>query len=210
MNNQIGLTYSEIIYLFADKAISERSKFLNYDHHPSGEKISFKPLSYMMVTAALTYLEDNGYISLTIKEVKKLIFLSGKEVFGKKLKETDAHVTGIEKVLLGNFNTEKEIHKAVYWLLNDDYSSPWGQIVAISKKSLAEKGYLTLEKERKNIFTPKQYLFGDKKIQDIIPAYEEVKNQISQFSLKTEVFKLIDKSVKNSINARIEHNSSDD
>jgi len=210
MNNINGLTYSEMIYLFADRAVKERSKLFNYDTHPSGEKIAVKPLSHKMVTAAIAYLVDKGYLALSIKNVKKLFIFPGKEVFGKKLKEAGSDVTGIEKILLNSFKDEKELHKAVYWLLNDDESSPWGQMVWLSKNSLAEKGYLVLEKERKNIFTAKRYLFGEKDMKTVAPLYEEAEKSLTQFSVKPEIGKMTQNIVIRSIAARREQSSSDD
>jgi hypothetical protein len=210
MDNKTNLTYSEVIYLFANKAVSERSRLVNYDTHASGEKISIKPLSHKMVTAALAYLVEKNYLSLSVKEVKKLIFLSGKEAFGKKLKDAGSDITGIEKVLLNNFKNETEVHKAVYWLLYDDESSPWGQVVVISKNSLVEKGFLFIEKERKNIFSAKRYLYDENKIKEIIPLYEEAEKKLTEFSAKTESYKLVENAVQKGIAARREQSSSDD
>lgn len=210
MDNRKGLTYSEVIYLFADRSVSERSKLVNYDTHPSGEKISVKPLSHKMVIAALTYLVEKGYVSLSVKDVKKLIFLSGKEVFGKKLKDSGPDITGIEKALLDNFKNETEVRKAVYYLLNDDESSPWGQIVQISKNSLVEKGFLIMEKERKNIFTAKRYLYGENNLKGIASSYEEVEKNLKQFYVKADIYKLVENAVQKGIAARRAQSSSDD
>ena len=210
MDNKKELTYSEIIYLFADRAVSERSKLFNYDTHPTGEKISVKPLSHKMVTAALAYLVEKGYISLSVKEVKKLIFLSGKEVFGKRIKDAGSNITGIEKKLLDNFKNETEAHKAVYYLLDDDESSPWGQVINISKNSLMEKEWLAIEKERKNIFTPKRYLYTKKNIKEITSLYDETEKKLKEFSVKEDIYKLVENAVKKSIAARLAQSTSDD
>ena len=210
MDKKTELTYSEIVYLFADKFVSERSMLVNYDAHPTGGKISVKPLSHKMVTAALAYLVEKGYVSLLVKEVKKLIFLSGKEVFGKKIKDAGPDITGIEKVLFDNFKNETEVRKAVYYLLSDDESSPWGQIVQISKKSLAEKGFLLLEKERKHLFATKKYLYDENKIKEIAPLYEETEKNLARFSAKADIYNLVENAVKKGIAARREQSSSDD
>lgn len=208
MNNN-NLTYSEVVYLFADKFITDRSRLVNYDSHPTGEKISIKPLSHLMVTAALAYLVEKGYVSLSIKEVKKLIFLSGKEIFGKKIKDAGPDITGIEKVLLDNFNNETEVRKAVYYLLNSDESSPWGQIVKISKNSLVQKGFLYVEKERKNIFAAKKHLFAEKNIKEITGLKETVEKSLAEFTAKKDVYKMVETAVKNGIAARRETSSDD-
>lgn len=209
MNNN-NLTYSEVVYLLADKFILDRSRLLNYDSHPTGEKISIKPLSHLMVTAALAYLVEKGYISLSIKEVKKLIFLSGKEVFGKSLKDAGSDLNGIEKILFDNFKKETSVRTAVYYLLNDDESSPWGQMVQISKNSLVQKGFLYVEKERKNIFAAKRHLFGEKNINEATSLKETVEKSLAEFSAKADIYKLVENAVKNGIAARRAQSSSDD
>lgn len=204
------LTYSEVIYLFANKSISDRSRITNYDRHPSDEKVSAKPLSHKMVIAALAYLVQQGYVTLEIKDVKKFFIFPSKEVFGKKVKDAGVEVTGIEKVLLDNFKYETEVHKAVYYLLNADESSPWGQIITISKNSLVQKELLYIEAERKNIFTAKRYLFVENKIVEFFPQLEEVERKLEEFSSNKNMFKMIENNVKTSIAARKEQSSSDD
>lgn len=211
MDKKTELTYSEVVYLFANKAVSERSKLFNYDVHPSNEKISIKPLSHKMVTSAIAYLVDKGYLTLSVKTVKKFIFLSGKEVFGQKIKEAGPEITGIEKGLLDYFNNEKEVSKAVYYLLDDDESSPWGQVVNISKNSLLEKGFLIIEKERKNIFTAKRYLYdNERKITETASFYEEAEKKLVEFSTKADIYKLVENAVKSGIAARLAQSSSSD
>lgn len=210
MDTKTGLTYSEIIYLFAEKAISERSWLINYESHPTGQKISVKPLSHKMVIAALVYLVDRGYIELSVKEVKKMIFFKGKEVFGKQIKSAGTDITGIEKVLFNNFKNETEVHKAVYYLLNDDESSPWGQIVALSKVSLAEKGYMLVEKVKKLIFVTHKYQIVESKKNESLSFYEEAEHKLKEFASKKDLYKMIEKNVVQSIAARMERSTSDD
>ncbi len=202
--------YSEVVYLFAENAIPERSHFFTFDQHPSGEKISFKPLSYKMVLSALVYLFDKKYITLTVKDIKKLFIFPGKSLFGVKIKEEDLEITGIEKKLLDNFKTETEISKAVYYLLDEDESSPWGQIVTISKDSLIEKNFLEKETERKNIFSTKKYLFSKRSRDDAYNVYREMEYKMEEFSSNRAFFEIAQKAVKQGIDSRIEQTSSDD
>jgi hypothetical protein len=205
-----NLTYSELVYMFADKAVSDRSGLVNYDSHPSGQKISVKPLSQKMVLAAFVYLIENSYISLTIKDVKKLFFIPSKAVFAKKCKDAGTDVTGIEKILLHNFKEETEVSKAVYWLLNDDETSPWGQVIVLSKNSLVEKGFLELEKERKNIFSTIKYLYVENKKDEMTPTYNETEKKLSEFSKTTEGYSILEQAVKSGIASRKEQSSSSD
>jgi len=205
-----NLTYSELIYLFANKAVSQRSKFFNNDHHPSGEKITHTPLAQKMVLAAFCYLYDKKFISLREKDVKILFLFPGKKVFGKAEKATDGETTGIEKILLENFKEETEVSKATYHLLDSDEANPWGQIIHISKDSLLQKGVLFLEKERKNIFTVKRHLYDEKTILPLITQYEDVERRLAEFTKTVPSFQALEKAVKQGIHSRLEQSSSDD
>ncbi len=206
--DKTNLTYSEIIYLFADQIVPERSKFLTYDLHPTGEKISAKPLSYKMILAALVYLQDKGLISFSVKEVKKLIFLSGKDIFAKRTKEAK-NLTGIEQILMDYIKKEANVRTAVYYILNDDESSPWGQVINIAKNSLVEKGFLTIEKKQA-IFSAKKYFFNQEKVKEVQPLLENVKKSIVSISSDNELYKLLESAVKKGIDARKEQSTSDD
>ena len=210
MNNSINLTNSEVIYLFANKSVSERARLVNYDNHPSNNKISIKPLCLKMVVGALAYLVDNGYLTLSIKNVKKLIFLSSRQVFGKKIKEAGSDVTGIEKILLNNFKNESQVSTACYYLLDSDETSPWGQVVVISKNSLVEKGFLEIEKERKNIFSTKKYFYVENKLKHIDPVYNDTEKNIKLFSANKDIYRLVENAIKNGIGSRQEKSSNDD
>jgi len=209
MNNNM-LTYSEVVYLFGDKFLSERSSFVNKDIHPSGEKISIKPFSKMMVIAAFLYLEEKGYICLLTKEVKKMLFFSGKDVFATKKRQDTRELSGIEKALLNNIGDETKIRDAVYNLLRENETSPWGIIINISKKSLVEKGFLNEEVKRKFIVVSKKYYFNEKKIKEVESLYERVRELIGKFSLKVDTYKLVESGVLKGMATRVEHSSSDD
>jgi len=207
--NTTLLTYSEITYLFADKVVSERSRLFNLDNHPSGQKITVKPLAHRMVAAALIYLIEKEYASLTVKDVKKLFFFPGKAVFGTQLKEAGPDVTGMERVLLENLKTETGIEKAVYHLLDSDEASPWGQAVVITKNSLVEKGYLALEKETK-LFRTKKYLYGTRDIRELASKFEEAQHTLAKFVDKTPYYKMIEGEIAKGLADRQERSSTSD
>lgn len=202
--------YSEILYLFADQALKDRSRFVNKENHPSGESISVKPLSHLMVSSALAYLMQEGYISLQVKQVKKLFLFPGKAVFGKQIKENDGKVTGIEQVLLNNFQKETDVEKAVYYLLDSDESSPWGQVIHLSKESLAQKGLLNVISEKKFILTVKHFEYDREKIQSLFPLYQQVLQQFESFKHSVDMYEVLDKAVKKGLAARVEQSSTDD
>lgn len=205
-----NLTYSELIYLFANKAVSQRSKFFNNDYHPSGEKITHTPLAQKIVLAAICYLYDKKFISLREKDIKILFLFPGKKVFGKAEKARDEEVTGVEKVLLENFKEETEVSKAVYHLLDSDEANPWGQTIHISKDSLLQKGALFLEKERKNIFSVRRHLYDEKTILPLMTRYEDVEKRLAEFEKTAPNFQALKKAVDQGIQSRLEQSSSDD
>ncbi len=204
------LTYSETVYLFADSLIKDRSKLFNYDSHPSGQKIPYVKLAHMMVLAAVQYLVEKQYVELMVKDVKKLFIFPGKDIFLKRLKTDNTDLTGIEKKLFDYIKDETKLFTAVYFLLDTDYSSPWGQIVILSKDSLVGKNILQKEAKAKHIFTTKKYLYDAQ----ILNKYESSLN-IVQFSLERikqdiKIYRLIEKSIASGMAARVERSSSDD
>lgn len=206
----VNLTYSEIVYLFGDKFVSERGGLVNYDSHPSGVKIPVGKLAQVMVTAAVVYLSEKGLVELSVKEAKKLFVFSGKDIFIKKIKDADKEVTGIEAGFLNYLKEETKLSKAVYWLLSDDESSPWGQIINLSKQSLAEKKVLKLEEKAKSIFSAKKYLYDPKVLSEYQADFEQVQKALGEFSLQKEISNLVFSAVKSGMNSRKEQSSSDD
>lgn len=206
----MNLTYSEIVYLFADKFVSDRAGLVNYDSHPSGVKIPVGKLAEVMVTAAVVYLSEKGLIELAVKDVKKLLLFSGKDIFVKKIKDDDKEVTGIEFGFLNYLKEETKLSKAVYWLLNEDESSPWGQIIWLSKNSLTNKKVLNLEEKAKSIFSAKKYLYDPKILTEYSTDFEKVQKALTEFSKQKEVSNLVSSAVKSGMNARKEQSSSDD
>jgi len=206
----VNLTYSEIVYLFGDKFVSERGGLVSYDSHPSGVKIPVGKLAQVMVTAAVVYLSEKGLVELSVKEAKKLFVFSGKDIFVKKIKDGGSEVTGIESGLLNYIKEETKLSKAVYWLLSDDESSPWGQIIYLSKNSLAQKKVLQLEEKAKGIFSTVKYLYDPKVLSQYNVDFEKVQKALAEFFKQTEVSKLVFSAVKSGMAARRAQSSSDD
>jgi len=200
----ITLTNSELVYLFADKLVSQRSRLVNYDRHHCGEKISIKPLAQAMVTAAVAQLVDQKYISLELREVKKLIFLSGKEVFANRDKNGERELSGIEQRLIKNIDQDTKLRDAVYNLLNQDTTSPWGQIVKFSKDSLVGKGWLVPAEEKKMFVGQMKYAFDPKKREELIGEFENLKKRFDRFSFDKRMHETIVGAINKGMSARVE------
>ena len=203
------LTYSEAIYLFAELSVPDRSRLVNYDPHPSGQKISAKPLCHKMIMGALVYLVEKGYISLSIQNTKKLLFLPDKDIFAKRLKDGGSSLTGIEKILAANIEENTKLNNAVYYLLRDDETSPWGMIVRISKDSLLQKGFLKMEEKRANIFSVKKHLYGEKDRETAREVYEKAENKIKEFTAQNDMYRLSEKVIRKGVASRLEQSSDD-
>lgn len=207
----INLTYSEIAYLFADTIVPDRAKLLNYDAHPSGQKIPFTKLAQKMVIAAVIFLSEKGFVQLNVQNIKRLFIIPSRDVFIKKTKDSDNTISGIETTLLNTLDSrETPLSKAIYHLLSEDESSPWGQIVLFSKKSLVEKKVLYIEERAQSIFSTKRYLFSKDGIDQFLPQLTTVKKAIDSLSEQEELSRLITSAVKSGMDARKEQSTSDD
>ncbi len=204
------LTYSEIVYLFAEKFVSERAKFVNQESHPSGEKYPAKTLGYFMIAAAFEYLKKYGYISIEIKDVKKMILFNGKDVIVNKLKDASAEITGIEHNLLANIKNNTKLEYAVYNLLSADENLPSGHMIAISKDSLAQKGFLTTTEEKKFLGKVKVFSINQEKYSSALSMLPEVETALVNFRNDAQYYSTLMDFVKKGVVMREERSDSFD
>lgn len=203
-----NLTFSEVAYLFADQLITDRARFANLDDHPSGEKIPVAKLAQLMVRAAVIDLVKQKMIELEVKTVKKMWLFSAQEVIARRLKDSD-RVTGIEARLLSQINTETNLRKAAYNLLPADESSPWGQVIVLSKQSLLAKKVLVLE-EKARLFRVKRFFFAPQVPAQYDKEYVELKHDLATQIQDAQLSALVDKAIKAGIGARQEVEMNDD
>jgi len=190
-----AVTQSELVYIFADKLISQRANFVNTYKLPSGERLPVKVLAQSMVLAAWAELVNRKLITLAIKDIKKLLLFSGKEIFAKKLvTDQKSELSGIEKILISNIDQETKVRDAVYNLLSEDESSPWGQIIYLNKKSLIAKGLLNQEGNQ----------FDQAEIKKLQSKFSLLQQQFDHFSFTGETLELLNQAIKKGMNARVE------
>ncbi|MFC1722388.1 hypothetical protein ACFL0C_01925 [Patescibacteria group bacterium] len=195
-------TYSEIVYLFADRFTNKRSLIVHYDKHPSGEKISLKSLSELMVFSAVIYLKENNLITLSVKDVRKMLVLWSKDVFVLKNKEAPRELTGIERKLLSKLSGEMRLQDLIYNLLNRNETLHWTHFIDISKNSLVEKGYLNVKEEKRFMHNIKDFSFGTDRLGALETEYSKVKNSLDAFILNTEEYQLVTKRINSGIALR--------
>lgn len=68
------LTYSGIVYLFADQFV-EKANIFDSDEFISDNRVKKKQLAEMLCLASLLYLMDKNIINLEIIEIEKKFFL---------------------------------------------------------------------------------------------------------------------------------------
>lgn len=200
----IKLTFSQCAYLFADKLLPQRGKLVNLDKHPSGEKIPFKPLGNLLTLAAFTYLSQNGYLSLKNKAIKKLIFFPAKDIFAEKLKPAPTDLGGLEQIILTHLNEETSVRQLSRSLLDDQETSPWGQVVSLVKKELAGLDILKTEAKPK-VFSVAQYSFNQEKESAFAPLFKETKEALDRFRREVADLSLIESAIEKGIASRQEH-----
>ena len=205
----MNITYSEILYLFADKFVTQRAKFANLDNHPGGEKFPVKVLGETMVLAATIFLENKGYIKTSVKDVKKLLLFNGKDVFAERLNEPSIETTGIEQILLQNIQGEVKLQKAVYNLLTSNDVLPWGHIINISKQSLVKKGFISAEQEKRLLGHVTKYRLVPDKVREAEVLINEVETALNGFKSDAK-YTSVAKALSRGIASRVEHESSDD
>lgn len=198
-----NITYSELVYLLADKLVSERARLFNVDSHFSQEKIATKPLSQLIVTAALAQLVNDGYLKLEVKDVKKLLFFPGKAVFGSRLKKELTQSGSIEYKLWENFFKEIKVADGVYNLLSEDVASPWSAIVTLVKESLVTKGLLTKQKG-KTIFSLATYALVTNRVNEWQDKLSSIQTEIEKIYVNAEMKKLIITAVDKGVASRKE------
>lgn len=203
------LTFSETIYLFADKFVTQRARFVNLENHPGGEKFPVKILGELMVIAAINFLEKKGYIRTNIKDVKKLLIFNSKDVFAERTREVSQEITGIEEILLQNISENTKLQTAVYYLLTSDDVLPWGDIINISKQSLVKKGFVRAEQEKKFIGYVTKYFLVPDKLGEVEAYVNDVKASLNDYSRDVK-YSFITKAVGKGISARVEQQGADD
>ncbi|KKP85247.1 MAG: hypothetical protein UR87_C0057G0009, partial [candidate division CPR3 bacterium GW2011_GWE2_35_7] len=111
---------------------------------------------------------------------------------------------------LQNIKEETNLEKAVYYLLDNDETSPWGQIIRISKNSLAAKGYLNVTEEKKLILKVRNYSLNNSKMNEVSSFTEKVNSSLIQLSNDKDLFNMIDKAVAKGMAARVEQTDTSD
>ena len=168
------LTYSEIIYLFAEQFVQKKANIFDRNEFISDNRVEQKQLAEMLCLGSLLYLMDKNIINLEIIEIenRKLFWTSREKiVIVTKTKNYNQDLYSIEKKLFEDVAYGKSVSDIVenskYWkrvfdivknLIPDGYEfNPWNAVISIVREDLIQKRYISVEEHRPLI----SFLFGD-------------------------------------------------
>ncbi len=213
------LSASEMVYLqgekFAPKAgIFNKIKLLHVD-----QDVNVNELVMNMLAAAFLWAEESGAVRLEIRQ-KKVLFGLAKSttLFVDPVRPIDFPKNSFEAEIapVASRLAEKnlnEVSSVIYAWMGADSSSPWSEVVKMVQWGLAKRGLLEVIEEKKlKIFTVSHF--------EIPLATVQLANSLRPDGIQAmflrcqqtrpELWKMLNKHIKGSVDSRKEQSSSDD
>ena len=139
------LTYSEIVYLFAEQFVPtanifDKKEFISYN------KLKQKELAEILCLCALLYLIDRNLINLEIKDEQLFWIFKRKVSSVDKMSGYGPDLYSLEKKILGDVNESKNVYHIIKNLIPHKLRNPWDVVISIVRDDLIQKGYLSKEK----------------------------------------------------------------
>lgn len=190
------LNYSELVYLHAEKYVSDGSFLQNKEELPNGKKVYIVKLGDLASEAAFAYLYFNGYVDLQI-ENRKTLGIFSKQVVVPSKKSDGAGLTSLEKTFFDLSDGKTDVSNILYRAIGDECPVPWGVITGIIKESLVSKEYLTRETITKKIlvtFTTYKYHLNPSINDDLKDPVEAMDKKLKEFS-KNGFYKILVKEI---------------
>jgi len=198
------LTYSEILYLFAQNYVPEGSMLQSKEETPNGKKLNMVKLGDLIAEAAFANLFINGYIELKL-ESKKFLGLIPKKVVISNKKSSGEGLSSLEKSIF-ELSDGAEASNILYRIIGDECSVPWSVIVNIVKESLVSKGFLTKEEIKKKIivsFVSYKYHLNPGATDNLEKEVQSLNEKLKEFS-RQDFYKSLVSSIHSGINAQKE------
>ena len=205
------LNYSELLYLQADKYVSEVKLLQNKEELPNGKKLNIVKLGNLEAEAAFAYLYFSGDIDIEIQN-RKILGIIPKKVVVTTKKSSGKDLTSLEKSIFDLSDGKIDVSTILYRLIGDECTVPWSVIVAVTKKSLVEKEYLIEEKITKKIivnYYVYKYHLNSKKSYNFKQEVDNMNEKLKEFSNK-DFYKLLVKSIDSGIASQKEKADNDD
>lgn len=185
------LTYSEIVYLFAEQFISKANIF-DYVEYISNNKVKQSELTRMLFFCALIYLMDKNLINLDIENRRYFWKFKYKAVVVKNTKEDGLNLYGLEKKIFEGAIERKTISDIVESLIPYGKNNPWDPVISIVRDDLIQKEYILKNKcYHLLFFTRYQYIVNQEKKLDEMFRISQIKQSLSVFKSDKDLYKKI-------------------
>jgi len=203
------LTYSELLYLFAERYAPEAALLQNKEELPNGKKLNVTRLGNLLAEAAFAHLYYKEQINLEYEAKKLLGFIPKKVVVAtRKIEGTES--ASLEGKILALANG-LDIHSILYKLIGEECTVPWSVITGIVKESLTAKGFLIKEEISKKIivkFVTYKYHVNPAKTYAFETEIGKMNSQMKEFA-KLDFYKDLVRAIDSGIRAQIEQPDTD-
>jgi hypothetical protein len=184
------LTYSELIYIFANETVPAASVIGFKEDHPSGKKLNNEVLAEQLVLAALAYLYDKQYLTIQVVHQTKWFVLKEVQLFVvKNSKNPELPVSPLESKIISHLDIQAIIlDNLVKNLIDKPSEDPWMEIIRIVKDSLITRGLLIKAEPKSFIFNSIDYVFPQGLPDLLRKQYLHIMKPLSDFEKLPEFY----------------------
>lgn len=208
MGTERGPSASDIVYLFGDR-FARRARLGGERLVHGGSKVKASDLAEQLLIAAFAGLASRGYVGLEAVEQKKLGLFTSRDVLVTRLQSPQESLYGMEAAIWDNIAgdpRQDQVRPIISRITGGTRPNPWIDLVQITKKGLAEQGYLNADKEELRLRPDKVHWSAD---EELISPHEgqvdQVKAQLSSLESRDRaLYKQLLESVKKGIQAMVE------
>ncbi|EKD99813.1 MAG: hypothetical protein ACD_22C00171G0009 [uncultured bacterium] len=202
--NNTELTFSELIYLYAQKYVPEASFLQNKEELPNGIKLNVIKLGNLTAEAAFAYLYLNGYIELK-QDTKKVLGIFPKKIITATRKGDGSNLSSLEKAIY-DLSDSTDVYMIMVRLIGEECTVPWAVVTGFVKESLVNKEFYIKETIVKKIiieYKTYKYYLNTAKNSNFDKEKAEMDAKLKEFAQK-DFYRLLVASVSAGINAQKE------
>jgi len=210
---QGGPSASDVVYLFGDR-FAKKARLGGHQLVYGGSKVKANDLAEQLMVAAIAGLAGGGYIGLERVEEKKLGLFTSRDVQVTRLQSPQETLYGMEAAIWDNLTGNPEgdrVKDLIRRIIGATCVNPWANLVEITKRGLAEQGYLNADKEELRFRPDKvHWSANEEQISPLEGQVDQVKAQLSSLeSGEPALHKQLVESVKKGIKDMEESPDSD-
>ncbi len=210
---EAGPSASDVVYLFGDR-FAKKARLGGESLIYGGNKVKLSELAEQVLLASLADLASKGYVGLELVEQKKLGLFTSKDILVTRLTSPQETLYGMDAAVWDNLTGDPQqdrVKDLISRITDGMCPNPWNELVAITKKALAEHGYFTVEKEELRFRPDKVHWSAN---EEFISPHEGKVDQVKALlsSLETRnpaMYKQLVESVKKGIKAMRESPDTD-